>query len=84
MRTSSLLAVAVVIGMAFAPAVALAQIMSLEEAVVQARTVNPQVRGARYRWESAKHQIIQNYTPAELRNGPLTSLVSHTWPLFVT
>ncbi|MFZ1121956.1 MAG: TolC family protein, partial [Candidatus Binataceae bacterium] len=65
MRTSSLLAVAVVIGMAFAPAVALAQIMSLEEAVVQARTVNPQVRGARYRWESAKHQIIQNYTPAD-------------------
>src|SRR5208282_5235216 len=34
-------------------------------AVVQARTVNPQVRGARYRWESAKHQIIQNYTPAD-------------------
>jgi outer membrane protein, heavy metal efflux system len=27
--------------------------------------VNPQVRGARYRWESAKHQIVQNYTPAD-------------------
>ena len=65
MRTFSLLAIAVVFGLAFVPAVALAQNMSLEEAVTQARTVNPQVRGARYRWESAKHQIIQNYTPAD-------------------
>jgi outer membrane protein TolC len=45
--------------------VASAEIMSLEQAVVQVRTVNPQVRGARYRWEAAKHQIIQNYTPAD-------------------
>jgi outer membrane protein, heavy metal efflux system len=65
MRTFSLLAIAVVFGLAFVPAVALAQNMSLEEAVTQARTVNPQVRGARFRWESAKHQIIQNYTPAD-------------------
>ena len=65
MRTFSLLAIAVVFGLAFVPAIALAQNMSLEEAVTQARTVNPQVRGARYRWESAKHQIIQNYTPAD-------------------
>jgi outer membrane protein, heavy metal efflux system len=47
------------------PTIASAQIMSLEQAVVQVRTVNPQVRGARFRWESAKHQIIQNYTPAD-------------------
>jgi outer membrane protein, heavy metal efflux system len=65
MRTISLLPIAVVLGLTFVPAVALAQIMSLEQAVVQVRTVNPQVRGARYRWESAKHQIIQNYTPAD-------------------
>ena len=65
MRTFILLAIAVVFGLAFVPAVALAQNMSLEEAVTQARTVNPQVRGARFPWESAKHQIIQNYTPAD-------------------
>jgi outer membrane protein TolC len=65
MRTISLLPIAVVLGLMFVPAVAFAQIMSLEQAVVQARTVNPQVRGARHRWESAKHQIIQNYTPAD-------------------
>jgi cobalt-zinc-cadmium efflux system outer membrane protein len=65
MRTISLLLIAVVLGLTFVPAVAFAQIMSLEQAVVQVRTVNPQVRGARYRWESAKHQIIQNYTPAD-------------------
>jgi hypothetical protein len=34
-------------------------------AVAEARRVNPQVRGARFRWESAKHQIIQNYTPSD-------------------
>ena len=65
MRTISLLPIAVVLGLTFVPAFAFAQIMSLEQAVVQVRTVNPQVRGARYRWESAKHQIIQNYTPAD-------------------
>ena len=27
--------------------------------------VNPQVRAARHRWESATHQIVQNYTPAD-------------------
>jgi len=51
------------------PALAFAQMMSLDQAVVQAQTVNPQVRGARFRWESAKHQIIQNYTPADPQFG---------------
>ena len=53
------------LGLLCIPAVASTQVMSLERAVDQARTVNPQVRGARYRWESAKHQIIQNFTPAD-------------------
>jgi outer membrane protein, heavy metal efflux system len=65
MRTISLLSLAVLLGPTFVPAVAIAQIMSLEQAVVQAQTVNPQVRGARYRWDSAKHQILQNYTPVD-------------------
>jgi hypothetical protein len=53
------------IGLICVPAVASTQVMSLEQAVDQARTINPQVSGARYRWESAKHQIIQNYTPTD-------------------
>jgi outer membrane protein TolC len=56
---------AALIGLICIPGMASAEIMSLEQAIVQVRTVNPQVRGARYRWESAKHQIIQNYTPAD-------------------
>ena len=34
----------------------------LVEMVMEA---NPQVKAARHRWESARHQIIQNYTPAD-------------------
>lgn len=56
---------AALVGLICVPGMASAEIMSLEQAVVQVRTVNPQVRGARYRWEAAKHQIIQNYTPAD-------------------
>ncbi len=59
------LLIAALIGLACFPTVASTQVISLDQAVVQARTVNPQVKGARYRWESAKHQIIQNYTPAD-------------------
>ena len=40
-------------------------VLSLPQVVDLAVEVNPQVRGARYRWQSAKHQIIQNYTPAD-------------------
>src|ERR1700730_9675831 len=61
----SLLPTSALIVLICIPGVASAEIMSLEQAVVQVRTVNPQVRGARYRWESAKHHIIQNYTPAD-------------------
>jgi cobalt-zinc-cadmium efflux system outer membrane protein len=69
MRTIRLLFVAVVLGLILVPALAFAQIMSLDQAVAQAQTVNPQVRGARFRWESAKHQIIPNYTPTDPQFG---------------
>jgi cobalt-zinc-cadmium efflux system outer membrane protein len=39
--------------------------LSLNQAVDLAVELNPQVRGARYRWESAQHQVVQNYTPAD-------------------
>jgi outer membrane protein, heavy metal efflux system len=65
MRPASLLPIAIAFGLTLVPALAIAQTLSLDEAVSQARLVNPQVKGARYRWESAKHQIIQNYTPAD-------------------
>jgi outer membrane protein, heavy metal efflux system len=39
--------------------------MSLPQVVEQAQTQNPQVRATRYRWESAQHQILQNYIPAD-------------------
>ena len=42
-----------------------AEVMTLQQATQQVLAVNPQVRAARYRWESAQHQIIQNYTPAD-------------------
>lgn len=42
-----------------------AEILTLDQAIREALTQNPQVRGARYRWESAQHQIVQNYTPAD-------------------
>jgi outer membrane protein, heavy metal efflux system len=39
--------------------------LSVDQAVEIAIEVNPQLRASRFRWESAKHQIIQNYTPAD-------------------
>jgi outer membrane protein, heavy metal efflux system len=39
--------------------------LSLRQVVRLAVEANPQVRASRYRWESAKHQIIQNYTPVD-------------------
>ncbi len=42
-----------------------AQVLSVAQVVTQAQAYNPQVRAARYRWESAKHQIVQNYTPVD-------------------
>jgi cobalt-zinc-cadmium efflux system outer membrane protein len=65
MRTKTLLMVLLVVGATSAPSGASGQVMSLQQVLEQALTVNPQVRGTRYRWESARHQIIQNYTPAD-------------------
>jgi outer membrane protein TolC len=48
-----------------APGAGAADVMSVAQAVEQALAANPQVRGARYRWQAAQHQIIQNYTPAD-------------------
>lgn len=42
-----------------------AEVMSLRQVIEQAQTQNPQVRATRYRWESAQHQILQNYIPAD-------------------
>jgi outer membrane protein, heavy metal efflux system len=39
--------------------------LSLRQIVDLAVEANPQVRASRFRWEAAKHQIIQNYTPAD-------------------
>jgi outer membrane protein TolC len=61
----SLLTVAALTGLFCLPAMVSAQIISVDQAVAEARRVNPQIHTARFRWESAKHQIIQNYTPAE-------------------
>ncbi len=49
------------------------QPLSADQAVNLALEVNPQVRGARYRWESAQHQIVQNYTPADPQFSYLNS-----------
>lgn len=61
----SLLTVAALTGLLCLPGVVSAQIMSVDQAVAETRRVNPQIRAARFRWESAKHHIIQNYTPAD-------------------
>jgi outer membrane protein TolC len=42
-----------------------AEVMSLPQVIQQAQWQNPQVRATRYRWESAQHQILQNYFPAD-------------------
>jgi outer membrane protein TolC len=54
--------------------------MSVDQAVAEARRVNPQVRAARFRWESAKHRIIQNYTPADPQ---FTFIDSDSWRGFL-
>ena len=41
------------------------QPLQLTEVVAMVVNANPQVRGARARWDSARQQIIQNYTPAD-------------------
>ena len=39
--------------------------LTVDQLVEIALEANPQIKAARHRWESAKHQIIQNYTPAD-------------------
>lgn len=50
---------------AFGANAAHAQLLSLDQAVTQVLTINPQIRASRLRWESTRHQILQNYTPAD-------------------
>jgi outer membrane protein TolC len=40
-------------------------IVSLDQLILLATQVNPQVRAAKERWASATHQIKQNYAPAD-------------------
>src|SRR5689334_8121340 len=60
-----LLTVAALTGLLWLPRVVFAQFISIDQVVSETRRVNPQIRSARFRWESARHQIIQNYTPAD-------------------
>lgn len=60
-----LLLVLALLGWFILPKTACGQVMTLDQAVAEARRVNPQVRATRYRSESARSQIIQKYTPAE-------------------
>ncbi|MBV8771549.1 MAG: TolC family protein [Deltaproteobacteria bacterium] len=76
----SLLTVAMLAGMLWLAPVARAQLMSVDQVVSEARRVNPQVRSARFRWNSARHQIIQNYTPADPQ---FTFLDSDSWRGFL-
>jgi cobalt-zinc-cadmium efflux system outer membrane protein len=76
----SLLTLAALTGLLCLSGVVSAQTMSVDQVVAEARRVNPQVRGARFRWESAKHQIIQNYTPADPQ---FTFIDSDSWRGFL-
>src|ERR1700687_5917596 len=60
-----LLTILLVVGSIASATGASAEILSLQQAIERAQTLNPQVRAAGHRWESAKHQIIQNYTPTD-------------------
>jgi cobalt-zinc-cadmium efflux system outer membrane protein len=63
-RRGSMIVVCAV-GLIVGAGVARAQSLSLDQAVAQAQAVNPAIRATRSRWEAARHQIIQNYTPAD-------------------
>ena len=53
--------------------------MSLQQVIQQAQALNPQIRGSFHRWESAKHQILQNYTPADPQVTYLDSDSPNSW-----
>ena len=65
MQLTFLIMVLFFIGSLGCSAQAHAEVMSLPQVIEQAQTQNPQVRATRYRWESAQHQILQNYYPAD-------------------
>jgi cobalt-zinc-cadmium efflux system outer membrane protein len=65
LRGAARIALAAAVILAGAQAHAAPEIMTLQQAVQLAQRRNPQVRAARYRWDAAQHQIIQNYTPAD-------------------
>jgi outer membrane protein, heavy metal efflux system len=62
-----ILTILLVLGSIFVPMRARGEveIMTLQQAVTLAQTRNPLVRAAHFRWNSAEHQIIQNYTPVD-------------------
>lgn len=63
--TTAMIAVAAVLIAALLGDARAEEALTVEQVVALALEANPQVRAARYRWESARHQIIQNYTPAD-------------------
>lgn len=64
---------------AFAASGARADVMSLQQVISEVQTQNPQVRSAYHRWESATHQIIQNYTPVDPQFSYLDSDSPNFW-----
>ncbi|HLK85549.1 MAG TPA: TolC family protein [Candidatus Binataceae bacterium] len=64
---------------AVAASTAQTETMSLKQAIALAQSHNPQVRGAFHRWESANHQIIQHYTPADPEVSYLDSDSPNYW-----
>ena len=57
------LAVAILTTMAGAPCAAVETGLTVDQLVELAIESNPQVKGARYRWNAAEHSIKQAYTP---------------------
>lgn len=55
--------------------------LTLEQLITAALEVNPRIRAARERWYSARHQINQNYAPADPTFG-YSSIDSPQSPLF--
>ena len=61
------------------------QALDVTQLVQVALEVNPQVRAARYRWDSAEHSIKQAYAPNDLISSPTPTtiaLVEPFWPAF--
>ncbi len=65
MRSGALLAAAAVLLIAAAPSRGAAAGLGTEQLVQIAVEANPAVKAARARWDSAQHQVLQNYAPAD-------------------